>query len=311
MKYVALEELGALAEAGVTTVGENRAQDLQRKAAAYPAIASRGTSSASCRAARSAGPPARAADPLRRQRLRAGQLERHGPRAARVEILVEVNVAGEEGKSGIDPDELGAFLERSPDRAGGPDDDAAARRDPEDSRRWFAALRELADEHGLRELSMGTTQDYAVAVAGGRDDRPPRLRPVPHRHLAGISRSEAITFDADGLPRLMAPRARLLRPRRGRGYDDDRGARARGGAEDRYRERPNVRRLSASPPARRDRRHLRRGRRAPDARRRVLRPSPEARNGRVERRRPRAPRRSPRASTTRSRSPTGSRTPSR
>ena len=94
------------------------------------------------------------------------RLERHLDLAPPgFEILVEVNVAGEEGKSGIDPDELGAFLERCPDRAGGPDDDAAARSG--DSRRWFAALRELAEGHGLRELSMGTTQDFEVAVEEG------------------------------------------------------------------------------------------------------------------------------------------------
>jgi uncharacterized pyridoxal phosphate-containing UPF0001 family protein len=39
--------------------------------------------------------------------------------------------------------------------------------DAQDSRRWFAALRELAGERGLRELSMGTTQDYEVAVEEG------------------------------------------------------------------------------------------------------------------------------------------------
>jgi uncharacterized pyridoxal phosphate-containing UPF0001 family protein len=80
------------------------------------------------------------------------------------EILVEVNVAREDGKSGIDPDELGAFLERCPIAPVGlmtmPPLDG-------DSRRWFSALRELAEEHGLRELSMGTSQDFEVAVEEG------------------------------------------------------------------------------------------------------------------------------------------------
>ena len=39
--------------------------------------------------------------------------------------------------------------------------------EPDRSRRWFAALRELAGERGLEHLSMGTSQDYAVAVEEG------------------------------------------------------------------------------------------------------------------------------------------------
>jgi uncharacterized pyridoxal phosphate-containing UPF0001 family protein len=93
------------------------------------------------------------------------QLERHAPQGLRV--LVEVNVAGEEGKDGVAPADLDAFLERCPIPVAGlmtmPPLAAAAH----DSRRWFAALRELAADRGLRELSMGTTQDYPVAVEEG------------------------------------------------------------------------------------------------------------------------------------------------
>jgi PLP dependent protein len=93
------------------------------------------------------------------------QLERHG--TPETEVLIEVNIAGEEGKSGIAPGDLDDFVARCPARVVGlmtmpPLADA-----PEDSRRWFAALAELASDHGLRHLSMGTSQDYVVAVEEG------------------------------------------------------------------------------------------------------------------------------------------------
>jgi PLP dependent protein len=93
------------------------------------------------------------------------ELGKHG--TPETEVLLEVNVAGEEGKAGIAPGELDAFLERCPVRVAGLMTMPPPARDPEDSRRWFAALRELASRHGLRELSMGTTQDYAVAAQEG------------------------------------------------------------------------------------------------------------------------------------------------
>jgi uncharacterized pyridoxal phosphate-containing UPF0001 family protein len=82
-------------------------------------------------------------------------------------VLVEVNIAREEGKSGIDPDELDGFLERCPVTVAGLMTMPPMAGRPEDSRRWFAALAELAGERGLRELSMGTSQDYAVAAQEG------------------------------------------------------------------------------------------------------------------------------------------------
>jgi hypothetical protein len=93
------------------------------------------------------------------------QLERHAPPQLRV--LVEVNVAGEEGKAGITPADLDAFLGRCPLPVAGLMTMPPLAAAPEDSRRWFAALRELAADRGLRELSMGTTQDYDVAVEEG------------------------------------------------------------------------------------------------------------------------------------------------
>jgi uncharacterized pyridoxal phosphate-containing UPF0001 family protein len=93
------------------------------------------------------------------------QLARHAPSPLRV--LVEVDVAGEEGKAGVAPEDLGAFLERCPVPVAGLMTMPPRAERPEDSRRWFAALRELAQRHDLAALSMGTTQDYEVAVEEG------------------------------------------------------------------------------------------------------------------------------------------------
>jgi PLP dependent protein len=93
------------------------------------------------------------------------QLERHG--TPDTQILVEVNVANEEGKAGIAPEELAGFLERAPVRVVGLMGMPPFTENPECSRPHFAALRELAQAHGLRQLSMGTSQDYAVAVEEG------------------------------------------------------------------------------------------------------------------------------------------------
>ena len=93
------------------------------------------------------------------------QLERHG--TPETEVLVEVNIAGEEGKSGIAPAELDEFVARCPARVVGLMTMPPLAEHPEDSRRWFAALAELAADRGLRHLSMGTSQDYVVAVEEG------------------------------------------------------------------------------------------------------------------------------------------------
>ena len=93
------------------------------------------------------------------------QLAKHG--GADTRILIEVNVSGEFGKAGIEPDELPRYLEASPVDVVGLMTMPPFAAKPEASRRHFARLRELADAHGLRELSMGTSQDYAVAAAEG------------------------------------------------------------------------------------------------------------------------------------------------
>jgi hypothetical protein len=93
------------------------------------------------------------------------QLGRYG--RPETQVLVEVNVAGEAGKSGVGREELPAFLDRCPVRVVGLMTMPPLADRPEDSRPYFAALRELAERHGLAELSMGTSQDYLVAVQEG------------------------------------------------------------------------------------------------------------------------------------------------
>ena len=155
-KYVSVAEMAALAEAGVTVVGENRAQDLEAKHAEY-------------------------GDTFRWHFI--GRLQSNKVKvvnricelvhsldtdtaARRLEIpaLVQVNLAGEHSKGGVPPGEIGAYL-RYDVRGLSTMPPAAAT--AEESRPWFAALRQLAGEHGLPELSMGTTQDYAVAAEEG------------------------------------------------------------------------------------------------------------------------------------------------
>jgi pyridoxal phosphate enzyme (YggS family) len=164
VKYVPLEDLGALAEAGITIAGENRAQDLEAKARAHPELRWHFIGQLQSRKVKQIVPYAElihsvASDSALRQ------LERHA--TPDTEILVEVNMAGEEGKAGIAPAELGAFIERSPVRVVGLMTMPPFTDDPEASRPVFRALRELAAEHGLQHLSMGTTQDYRVAAEEG------------------------------------------------------------------------------------------------------------------------------------------------
>lgn len=164
VKYLAVEELGALAEAGITVVGENRAQELEVKAAAHPELTWDFIGQLQSRKVKQVLPRVRwihsvASDSALKE------LGKHG--TTETEVLVEVNVAGEEGKAGVLPDDLGAFIERCPVTVVGLMTMPPLARRPEDSRRWFAALAQLAGDHGLRELSMGTSQDYAVAAQEG------------------------------------------------------------------------------------------------------------------------------------------------
>jgi pyridoxal phosphate enzyme (YggS family) len=158
IKYVALEDLRALVDAGIEVVGENRAQELERKHAEY-------------------------ADAFRWHFI--GHLQSNKVKVVNrmcelvhsldsdsaatrltVPALVEVNLAGETSKSGILPEDLPRFLDLYGDVRGlmtMPPETT----EPEASRPYFARLRELAEEHGLKELSMGTSQDYRVAAEEG------------------------------------------------------------------------------------------------------------------------------------------------
>jgi uncharacterized pyridoxal phosphate-containing UPF0001 family protein len=155
-KYVSLAEMGVLVEAGVAVVGENRAQDLEAKHAEY-------------------------GDAFRWHFI--GQLQSNKVKAVnricelvhsldsdsaarRLEVpaLVQVNLAGEASKGGIEPDELEGFLGYD---VRGLSTMPPAAASPETSRAWFSRLRVLAEQHGLEQLSMGTTQDFAVAAEEG------------------------------------------------------------------------------------------------------------------------------------------------
>jgi PLP dependent protein len=165
VKYVPLEELGVLAEAGLTLLGENRAQDLEAKANAHPgAFTWHFIGQLQSRKVKQILPHVRLIHSVASDSALT-QLERHG--TPETEILVEVNVAGEQAKAGIAPEDLGAFIARSPVRVTGLMTMPPYAPDPDASRPYFARLRDLAAEHGLRELSMGTSQDFAIAVEEG------------------------------------------------------------------------------------------------------------------------------------------------
>jgi PLP dependent protein len=157
-KYVSLPEMAALAEAGVEVVGENRAQDLEAKHAEYgDAFRWHFIGHLQSRKAKTVNRICELVHSLDSESA-----------ARRLEIpaLVQVNLAGEQSKSGIPPEELGAFLELYP-RAQGLSTMPPETGDPEESRPLFRKLRELAGEHGLRQLSVGTSQDYKVAAEEG------------------------------------------------------------------------------------------------------------------------------------------------
>ena len=155
-KYVDLADMASLVEAGITVVGENRAQDLEAKHAEY-------------------------GDAFRWHFI--GHLQSNKVKvvnricelvhsldsdsaARRLEVpaLVQVNLAGEASKSGVAPEEIDAYLRYD---VRGLSTMPPAASTPEESRAWFARLRGLAAERGLHDLSMGTTQDYAVAAEEG------------------------------------------------------------------------------------------------------------------------------------------------
>jgi PLP dependent protein len=162
-KYVPLEEMGALAEAGVRLVGENRQQELLTKRERWgDAFEWDFIGALQSRKVKDVAPRVRLIHSLASDSALA-QLENHPAR----EVLIQVNLAGEESKSGIEPEALADFIARCPVPVGGLMTMPPAVERPEDNRRFFARLAELAAEHGLARLSMGTTQDFEVAVQEG------------------------------------------------------------------------------------------------------------------------------------------------
>ena len=164
-KYVPLEEMGVLAEAGITLVGENRQQDLSAKQERWGDLFEWDfIGNLQSRKVKLLLPRCRLIHSVASDSVLA-QLGRHGDEST--EVLIEVNIAGEEGKGGVAPAELAEFIARCPVRVGGLMAMPPFSEDPEDSRPHFARLAELAAGHGLARLSMGTSQDWRVAVEEG------------------------------------------------------------------------------------------------------------------------------------------------
>jgi len=162
-KYVGAGDLPALAEAGIELVGENRAQDLIAKQELHRELFAWDFIGAlQSRKVKDVAPRVRLI-----HSVASDSALRRLESTPTVEVLVQVNVAGEQSKEGIDPSELGAFIERCPVPVTGLMTMPPFAEDPEESRPYFARLAELAGEHGLERLSMGTSQDYAVAVQEG------------------------------------------------------------------------------------------------------------------------------------------------
>ena len=167
-KYVSSDDLPVLAEAGIRLVGENRAQDLEAKVAAHGDLFEWDFIGAlQSRRVRLIVPHVRlihsvASESALRELARNRDRARPG-----LAVLIEVNVSGEPGKAGIAPEALDDLIAGSPVPVAGLATMPPLASEPELSRRWFAALRELARDRGLEHLSMGTSQDYLVAVEEG------------------------------------------------------------------------------------------------------------------------------------------------
>ena len=162
-KYVAASDLPALAEAGIELVGENRAQDLLAKQADHGELFTWDFIGAlQSRKLKDIAPNVRLIHSIASE----SALRRLEANPAH-EVLIQVNVAGEESKEGVDPSELASYIERCPSPVTGLMTMPPFAERPEDNRRHFARLAELAAEHGLERLSMGTSQDYEAAVAEG------------------------------------------------------------------------------------------------------------------------------------------------
>jgi PLP dependent protein len=157
-KYVSLDDMGTLAEAGIDVVGENRAQDLVAKHRRYGDVFRwHFIGHLQSRKAKVVNELCELVHSLASE---------SAARRLSVPALIEVNLSGEPSKSGIRQDDLPHLLDAYGDVRGLMTMPPASD-DPEASRPYFRRLRELAAEHGLRQLSMGTSQDYRVAAEEG------------------------------------------------------------------------------------------------------------------------------------------------
>ena len=162
-KYVADSDLLALAEAGVELVGENRAQDMLRRQELHRDLFTWDFIGAiQSRKLKDIAPNVRLIHSIASESALRRLEQNPAP-----EVLIQVNVAGEDSKEGVDPAELAGYIERCPCPVTGLMTMPPFVERPEDNRRHFARLAELAAEHGLERLSMGTSQDYEVAVEEG------------------------------------------------------------------------------------------------------------------------------------------------
>lgn len=163
-KYVPVDEMGALQEAGIRLAGENRLQDLEAKHERWgDAFTWDFIGNIQSRKLKSIVPLVRLVHSLASE----SALAKLEALPAETAVLVEVNLSGEESKGGVAPDDLGGFIERCPAQVEGLMTMPPFADDPEESRPYFARLAELAGEHGLERLSMGTSQDWPVAVEEG------------------------------------------------------------------------------------------------------------------------------------------------
>jgi uncharacterized pyridoxal phosphate-containing UPF0001 family protein len=164
-KYIRTEDMGALAEAGVELVGENRQQDLEEKRERWgDSFTWDFIGNLQSRKVKRILPLVRLVHSVASDSA-LEQLGKHG--GPDTEVLVEVNLSGEPEKGGIAPEALDDFIERCPVRVSGLMTMPPFTEDPETSRPYFARLAELAAERGLERLSMGTSQDWPVAVEEG------------------------------------------------------------------------------------------------------------------------------------------------
>lgn len=161
-KYVRADDMGALAEAGIELVGENRLQDLEAKQERWrESFTWDFIGNLQSRKVKRIVPLVRLIHSVASESV-LEQLGKHGENDT--EVLVEVNLSGEEGKGGIEPSALDDFIERCPVRVSGLMTMPPFTENPEASRPYFARLAELAGERSLERLSMGTSQDWRVAV---------------------------------------------------------------------------------------------------------------------------------------------------